>query len=155
MNPGAALHDITLPGPLSPWPALWVWLIPLALLALLALALWLYRRRRHRLAPLRAAQQELAQLKASEPTLPAQVQALLKRCCLAYYPREGVAKLSGDPWYAFLDRALAPTERGQWPKLMGNPYAAEPGHGGEALLRHCARVLPKLGDRRPRQEGPC
>ncbi len=151
-NAAEGLHDIILPAQVSPWPPLTLWLLAAGLLiALLALALWL-NRRRHRLAPMRAARQAIAGLDPNARDLPLQVQALLKRTALAYAPREAVAELSEQAWYRWLDQRLPPAEQGRWPELMGNPYSDAPQHGGPALLNHAERVLAALARGR---EGAC
>jgi len=151
MNASDALHDIILPSQLNPWPPLLVWLLlAILLVALIALALWQWRRYR-RLAPVRAAQKQLVQLRADDRELPRQVHDLLKRTAMSYVARERVAELSVKDWYDWLDQALPESQRGQWLDLMGNPYRRDSGHGGQALLNHARQTLPKLANAREAQ----
>lgn len=145
-----ALHDIILPAKVNPWPPLAVWLL-LGAVALIVtgLGLWLLRRH-HQRAPVRAARQAMAGLDPNARDLPLQVQALLKRTALAYAPREAVAELSEQHWYAWLDKRVPGALQGRWPELMGNPYSDTPHHGGSALLSHADAVLAHF-----HKEGAC
>jgi hypothetical protein len=106
------LHDIVEPAAISWWPpAMGLW-ITLALLLVwmiaIGLRLWIrYKGNSYR-------REALALLKQLEPGLQcaqtrgsalAEVAMLLKRTALSAYPREGVAKLSGEEWLAFLDHS--------------------------------------------------
>ncbi|MBY6186050.1 DUF4381 domain-containing protein [Marinobacter hydrocarbonoclasticus] len=139
-----ALHDIVLPGAVSPWPPLAIWLLLIFVVLSLAALAGLGWRRHRRAAPIRAARQALTSLDPNAPTLPLQVQALLKRTALAYGSRESIADLSDTAWYQWLDQQLPEAKRGQWPRLMGSPYSAQPNHGGKMLLNHAEVALPRL-----------
>lgn len=100
------LHDIHLPASSGWWPPAPGWWL-LAAVGMLALALaarwwrgWQRRNRRWR-----AAQQELAALRAQSQDDSAwfsQLNALLKRVARDCYPQRPVAALTGDEWAAFL-----------------------------------------------------
>ncbi|GAA5191296.1 DUF4381 domain-containing protein [Ferrimonas gelatinilytica] len=143
MNPLEQLHDIQLPAPVSHWPPAWGWwcLLALILVSLGAIAYALWRRHQYR-RPLRQTLAQLQQLDANDPTLPTQLQALIKRCALAYTPREAVAALHGEQWHQYLN-TLYPTD---WPALLGNPYRppALSTHEGQRLLVAAAQALKAL-----------
>lgn len=106
------LQDIVEPAAVSWWPPATGFWILFALLLVWGLAIGLrllirYKRNSYR-------REALALLKQIEPGLqPAQtrgsalgeVAMLLKRTALSAYPREDVARLSGEEWLAFLDRS--------------------------------------------------
>jgi hypothetical protein len=118
MTPGAMaapdplvdLRGYHLPDPVSWWPPApgW-WLLALLGLALLVLlAGWLVRRHR-RGAASRAAQAELAAIRAAlaqdgdAAACARGLSRLLRRFALVRFPRRAVAGLSGEAWLAFLD----------------------------------------------------
>ena len=120
------MHDLVVPDPVTWWPLApgW-WVVLLALgLALIWLASHSYRRWKQN-AYRREALRELQTIPASE--LP----ALVKRVCLATYPREEVAALSGEPWLEFLDQTGNTTDFTQGPgrhllELSYNPHFTPP-----------------------------
>jgi hypothetical protein len=97
------LLDILLPKNLEHGPLAigWWLLIGLVLILLTGAALWAYKAIQRRAAK-RQALAELSQLKTENATA-AQLNQLLKRAALAYYPRERVAALSDTTWFEFLD----------------------------------------------------
>lgn len=105
------LRDIHLPDAVSWWPPAPGWWIVLGLvIAGVALGFFLYRKygsNRWR----RAALAELKYLRDPENMLSAQRQlaqlsVLLRRVAIQCFPRSEVASLYGDPWLAFLGRAI-------------------------------------------------
>lgn len=101
------LADIVLTPPVPWWPPApgW-WILAAAVLAALAIltieALRRYRRNAYR----RAALAELDAIGAvADAAGAAAVSAVLKRTALVAYPRAEVARLTGEGWLAFLDRA--------------------------------------------------
>lgn len=100
------LRDIVLPPPVPYWPPAPGWLIlGAALLAcLLTLAARLaaaWRRNAYR----RAALRELDAIgSAEDPESAQRISTVLKRAALVAFPREEVARLTGEAWRAFLDR---------------------------------------------------
>jgi hypothetical protein len=105
------LHDIVVPQPAPWWPPAPGWLWLLGVLAMVAVVLLIrafarWQRNRYR----RQALAELTRLSAArqesgrQPPDPAALAALLKRTALTAYPREMVATLTGQEWFAFLDR---------------------------------------------------
>lgn len=115
MNPDPTslerLHDIVVPSPVALWPPApgWYWVLAF-LAACLAYGLfkmfcsWQKNRyRREALAELRsigAAASDGQQLAAAH----ARLATLIKRTALSAFPRSQVAALTGDAWFAFLDR---------------------------------------------------
>jgi len=93
------MHDIVIPDPVSWWPLAPGWWVVLFILAIggLWLAATAYRRWKQQ-AHRRAALREL------EHTPPNELSALLKRVCLAEFPRDRIASLSGQAWLEFLDQ---------------------------------------------------
>ena len=109
-EPLADLRGYHLPDPVSWWPPApgW-WLLALLGLSLLVLLVgWLVRRYR-RGAAARAAQAELAALRAAlaqdgdAAACARGLSRLLRRFALVRFPRRAVAGLSGEAWLAFLD----------------------------------------------------
>ena len=120
------MHDIVAPDPVTWWPLAPGWWV--VLLALGLALIWLGSRRYRRWkqnAYRRAALRELQSMPASE--LP----ALVKRVCLATFPREQVASLSGEAWLEFLDQTGNTTDFTQGPgrhllELSYNPDFTPP-----------------------------
>ncbi|MBV7300137.1 DUF4381 domain-containing protein [Enterovibrio paralichthyis] len=107
-TPALPLADIHLQQAPGLWPLAWGWWLVIAavLIALLLTVHWL-RLRNYRLA---ARQEALSALNAA--TSVADINALLKRAALSYYPREQVAGLTGERWLAFLDSQLPAAQQG-------------------------------------------
>jgi hypothetical protein len=90
------------PETLGAW--LTIAVITAGLVAGIAWLVWRWTKRRYR----RAAERELLALRTRFQADPAQlasleaVPSLLKRCALGSFGRERVARLSGEPWLAFL-----------------------------------------------------
>lgn len=101
------LQDIHLPAPVSNWPpAYGWWLIALLLLALLLASLWQWRVFRKKRLAKRQALALLSQLDANQPNWPGQLNQLLKRLALSYFPAEQVASHYQHHWLAFLQQQL-------------------------------------------------
>lgn len=104
------LHDIVTPAPTSAWPPAFGWyvigaliLITCVLLIVQAIRNWWQNRYRT------AAIGELNHLrnaiqKSSNQSIVGALDHILKRVALAAWPREDVARLSGDRWIEFLNR---------------------------------------------------
>ena len=134
-DPLAALRDIHMPQFLDIWPpAIGWWLLVALVLALLIYAGYrLYqswRSNRYR----REAINELKQLRVDyqshgdDARYIADFQTLLKRVALTHYPREDVARLTGESWVAFLDRTARSREftMGKGQTLVDANYLPEP-----------------------------
>ena len=138
-DPLAQLHDIHLPGAVSPWPPApgW-WILGLLLLAAIAgiLLYWLRHRRRNRYR--RLALQQLATLEQRQPqpnTYLQELNELLKRTALAAPKPPPVAGLAGTSWLRFLDRSGATNAFSQGPGrlLLAGPYSPQPEADREQL----------------------
>lgn len=107
MNPLDQLQDIHLPEQVSAWPPAWGWWLLLALcLACLVLAFVLLRNHfRHNRAR-KAAIQQLQRITSAQPSWNSDINALLKRVCVSYFPPEQVAALHGSDWIDFLTSKL-------------------------------------------------
>ncbi|MFZ5764442.1 MAG: DUF4381 domain-containing protein [Thermodesulfobacteriota bacterium] len=106
-DPLAALRDIHLPDPVSPWPPApgW-WIVGLLGVGLFIGSFVLGRRWRHRTAYRRKALHELQRL-ADTPDhrlIVDELAALVKRVAIAGFGHQQVARLSGEEWLRFLDR---------------------------------------------------
>jgi hypothetical protein len=101
------LRDIHLPDPIGWWPLApgWWGVLILALLTSFGLAYWRHRRLRGPTA-VQAARAELDRLEA-DTAMPAReklqaLSILMKRVAISLYPREEVARLSGEEWGRWL-----------------------------------------------------
>ncbi|MGJ8678859.1 DUF4381 domain-containing protein [Paraglaciecola sp.] len=103
MNPLENLQDIHNPAEIGLWPFAYGWWI-LAFVILLVIVLstkWLlkyYAIRKNK----KLALQELKQINRDEPNYSIQINQLLKRVCMVYFPSTPVQKLHGDEWAQFL-----------------------------------------------------
>ncbi len=106
-----ALRDIREPAPPGFWPPApgW-WLLAAMLLAGAIMLAWRAWRRAQRQQPIRRALAELERWRLqtagrTNTQSASELATLLKRAALTRYPREAVARLSGDAWLAFLDHS--------------------------------------------------
>lgn len=136
------LHDIVVPDPVPLWPPApgWLWLLgmlAIALMVILVRSLMRFQRNRYR----REALKELSRLQmratSGDATALAELSILLKRTALTVFPREQVAGLTGESWFAFLDRC------------GGTRFAAGPGK----MLEDCSyRTAPLAPESDPAQQ---
>ena len=150
------LRDIHVPDPVSGWPpALGWWLLVGLVIAIVAGALvWRHWRRRGLLR--RTALAELARVREAfrahgdAHRLSRELSVLLRRVCVARFPRQEAAGLAGDAWLAFLDRGLAGSPqaggfaRGAGRVLATGPYDPGVEPGAEALLDLCRTWIARL-----------
>lgn len=107
--PALPLRDIHLPEAIGWWPLApgWWALVVLIPLSTWLLARWL-RRRAH--DPRRLALYQLTELERNPALSPADkakaVSILLRRAAMSAYGRPDAARLAGEEWLEFLDRAL-------------------------------------------------
>nr|WP_283105355.1 DUF4381 domain-containing protein [Shewanella seohaensis] len=133
-NPALAdLQDIILPDPIGAWPwAIGYWLaLAILLVLLIAAILWLKKRAAY-LAPKKAAQGLFAALDPHSSQYPSDVNQLLKRTALSYFPREVIAKLDGPAWANWLDSHLPTKQRGRIGPLLDKRHQAKPLSAEEA-----------------------
>ncbi|GIU44399.1 hypothetical protein TUM4438_15500 [Shewanella sairae] len=104
VNPAlASLQDIQTPTEVGTWPfAYGYWLTLTLLIVCVALLFVWFRKRQQRLAPKKAALNELAAMSPSSEHFVVEVSSLLKRAAMSYTSRTDIAKLSGDKWGQWL-----------------------------------------------------
>lgn len=104
------LHDIVVPEPVSWMPATTAWYVLAAAVVVGLVWAFIVERRRYRANRYR--REALARMDAIDAALtdPAQrpealasLPTITKQVVLAFSPREEVARLSGEPWLAYLD----------------------------------------------------
>nr|WP_256260883.1 DUF4381 domain-containing protein [Shewanella sp. NIFS-20-20] len=119
----ASLHDIQLPADVSAWPlALGYWLLlAIALILVVSTLAWWRQSRRAKVARQQALLL-LAQLDLNSPDYPHQVNILLKRAAMSYYPRHSLSNLSDSAWFTWLDLDMPNQYQGQWPLLLGQRF---------------------------------
>ncbi|QEG35222.1 DUF4381 domain-containing protein [Bythopirellula goksoeyrii] len=126
------LHDIELPPEVAAWPlALGWWVLIVAILALasyIGYTLWkrwqanAYRR------------EALRDLESAEDV--AAICEILRRCALAFTPRNTIAAMTGDNWVNWLyERSPEETPSDIRRLLVSGPYIAQPPTGSEEMLR--------------------
>jgi hypothetical protein len=106
VDPLAELRPIHWPEPVSWWPPApgWVLLLLVLLLALVMVGAWFIRSRRKPAIEADALQMltTLEVHAGSDREFLDELNRALKRIALARFPRERVARLTGQPWLAFL-----------------------------------------------------
>jgi len=106
-NPLDQLADVTLGDDITWWPLAWGWWAIIALvLVVTAISIGLFLAHRKRTKIKRDALQELQQLDLSAGDADGNMHAILKNAVLKYYPLHNVARLSGEPWRAFLTEQM-------------------------------------------------
>ncbi|TKB49827.1 DUF4381 domain-containing protein [Ferrimonas sediminicola] len=123
-DPLAELNDIIATPLAGYWPlSLSATLLMVVSMVIIAGALlhgW--RIHRHR-RPLRQALNELEKLPQQVEI--ATLSSLIKRCALAYYPREEVASLTGDEWDLWLSRHQSREQQTSWQALSSRQYTQD------------------------------
>ncbi|MCU7555169.1 DUF4381 domain-containing protein [Alteromonas sp. ASW11-19] len=106
-DPLAQLRDIHTPDPVSAWPLAWGWWCVIALvLMLVSFGVYRYVKHRRRQRPRREALRQLSAVSARDDDWPTQLNGLMKRVALVYYPSSEVAALYGEQWQQFLLKTL-------------------------------------------------
>jgi hypothetical protein len=107
MNPLEQLSDIHLPQQVSAWPLAWGWwLLIIVTLTLIFSMVWVtYCYMRDRRVK-KAALKELESIASNDDKVSMQVNQLLKRVALAYFPDAPIAALFGEPWSDFLSAQM-------------------------------------------------
>lgn len=164
MKPAAEslqLRDIHLPPDIGWWPPAAGWWIVAGLILLLSLLGFLLYRYWQGRQLYRVAISELTNIKTAyaqhtnDQLLVQELSIWLRRVCLACYPREEVAGLTGQGWLAFLDQTLANRQQplrfseqaGQI--IIQAPYQPTTRVDADGLLSLCQIWLKCL----PRQKG--
>lgn len=130
MNPLEQLRDIHMPEPVSAWPPAYGWwlLFGLSLVVIALVCIWL-RKRYVRKTAQRLALQRLKSIDETQDDWPSQLNQLIKRVCLSYFPATQVANLYGNDWIHFLTSQLPEKKRAafksQYIKLSESLYGAD------------------------------
>jgi hypothetical protein len=135
------LNDLHLPEPPGFWPLAWGWwslLLTIVLSIFFVYLLWKWRKKR--LAPKRAA---IALLTLEKQTIsPSGAMEIVRQAALSYYPRQKVAHLSGTKWLDFLDSqvngALFKTSEREWLQAL---YEKQPEVDTAPLIEQCQEWL--------------
>jgi len=138
-----ALRDLHMPASISNWQLAPGWyLLAFIILILTPFAwFWFYPRWR-RFWLKRRALQELAQLQQQQQSL-AQLSMLMRRVCLALFPKHNCQQLTGDAWLAFLDRGVKQPlfSQGAGRNLIEWPYQASTPATSHELFGLCQRWI--------------
>ena len=102
-----ALKDIHTPAIIENWPiAIGYWLVLMILISsLIFTAIWLTRRYK-RSAAKPMAIRELDFLDINHSNITVDINTLIKRAAISYLPRDQVAGLEGQAWYAWMDNQV-------------------------------------------------
>jgi len=112
MNPLDQLKDIHLPPEVGIWPPAYGWwiLAMLGIIVLLGGFIWLAKRHTARAAK-RQALVELSAITQDAQDWPQQLNRLLKRLAITYFPQTAIAKLHDKAWADFLAQQLSAKKR--------------------------------------------
>jgi hypothetical protein len=156
------MRDIQ-PPPEPPWWLLgpgWLWLA--AVVALLGVGAWTWWRRRHSRQLARLAARELHSIQRDyrrdrdSRQLAIRLSRWLKQVALLAFPAQGLQRVNGDAWLAFLDQGLheRPFSQGCGRVFGGEVYRARVELDAGAVIALCERwlrvVAPRLRRRTPR-----
>jgi hypothetical protein len=107
MNPLDQLKDIHLPDPVSAWPpAYGWWLIALFLITTIVASAILIRRYRRMRRAQKQALLIVDAIQATQSDWPQQVNKVLKRLAISYFPNHDVAAMHSNLWVVFLSNQL-------------------------------------------------
>ncbi|MFT5675621.1 MAG: hypothetical protein ACI808_001552 [Paraglaciecola sp.] len=112
MNPLEQLKDIHLSPEISNWPPAYGWwlLTLVSILIIVAIITWQFKRYQTR-GVKRQALRELSQINSNTPEWPLQLNSLLKRVSLNYFPNSQIANLYNQSWSQFLAEQLPLNKR--------------------------------------------
>jgi len=107
MNPLQDLKDIRTPLAIEIWPPAYGWwlLAMLVVVGICLLTIWLVKARKVTLAK-RQALKSLQQIDSSNLNCVSQLNQLLKRVAMTYFPNQKVQEMHGSQWTAFLASTL-------------------------------------------------
>lgn len=144
------LRDIHEPAAVSAWPLATGWWILIGVLAAAAIAALIGRAvrrgdrpaRREALRQLHRLREAYAQHHDSVRTV-GEISVLIRRACLARYPRANVAGLTGEAWLAFLDESGRTSEfsKGVGRLLVNAPYQRQVEGDIDALVGVASKWL--------------
>jgi hypothetical protein len=143
-NPLADLKDIILPASYeTALPAMGWWLLGLLVIVSLVVLMFVSWRYWQLDKPRREAMQTLKQHTMNL----AELNLLMKRLALSYYPRQQVASLSGQDWLAFLDSTSRKNstafakQHSAWQQAL---YAAEPADSNQQCIELAEQWIKQL-----------
>lgn len=112
MNPTAELRDIHLPTEVGQWPLAYGWwlLAVLTVVTVVTLVVWWVKQRRLKLAR-RQALAALKTITSEQADWPVQLNQLLKRLAISYFPQQRVASLHSAEWIQFMSEQLSVKKR--------------------------------------------
>jgi hypothetical protein len=107
MNPLQDLKDISTPPAIEFWPPAYGWwlLVLLVVIGICLLTIWLVKVRKVRRAK-RQALRSLQQINSSNLDCTSQLNQLLKRVAMTYFPNKNVQEMHGEKWTEFLVNTL-------------------------------------------------
>jgi hypothetical protein len=107
MNPLQNLKDIRTPASIENWPPAYGWwlLACLLLVGICIITMWLIKLRKVRLAK-RLALKALQQIDGTHLDSVPQLNQLLKRLAMTYFPNQNVQQMHGAQWTKFLVQTL-------------------------------------------------
>lgn len=107
MNPLQDLKDIRTPATIENWPPAYGWWILgiLIVLSLCLITIWLLKVRKVSLAK-RQALKTLQQIDSANLDNVSQLNQLLKRVAMVYFPKQNVQEMHSEKWTAFLVNTL-------------------------------------------------
>ncbi|WP_418642474.1 DUF4381 domain-containing protein [Vibrio chaetopteri] len=98
------LQPLHLPEAPGMWPLPWgYWAILATIIITALLLIWLTRHYKHKARAKKAAIKLIETHSGSSPSSAIEI---VRQAALSYFPREDIAKLSGEQWLAFLDSQL-------------------------------------------------
>lgn len=107
MNPLQDLKDIHTPTTIEFWPPAYGWWV-LAIIIIVAVSLliiWVKKARKESIAK-RQALKSLQQIDGSNLNCVSELNQLLKRVAMTYFPNQNVQEMHGSQWTAFLVKTL-------------------------------------------------
>lgn len=131
----AQLKDIHPPSEVAAWPLAWGWwvLIILAAVCIISMAVW-WRRQRQFNAARRQAQQAVREISVSHNDWPSQINQVLKRTAMAYFPAETMSGLYGQRWTQFMigqlrsgPKSAVASRLGELQDMLYQPAKPDPG----------------------------
>jgi hypothetical protein len=107
MNPLQDLKDIRTPAAIESWPPAYGWWLVLILVVvgICLLTIWLVKKQKASIAK-RQALKALQQIDSSDLEGVSQLNQLLKRVAMTYFPNQNVQQMHGANWTAFLVKTL-------------------------------------------------
>jgi hypothetical protein len=103
MNPLAQLKDIHLPGAVSAWPpAFGWWLLMLLVIGAIVASVTLFRRYKRARRAQKQALSILNAINGTQSDWPQQLNGVLKRLAIRYFPNHDIAAMHSSQWSEFL-----------------------------------------------------